>query len=47
MKCEEETKVRARTLAEVVVAEVRWATKHANDHTKDMVRKATDELQIG
>ena len=45
MKCEEETKVRARTLAEVVVAEVRWATKHANDHTKDMVRKATDELQ--
>ena len=44
-KWEEETKVRARTLAEAVMAEVRWATKHANERTKDAVRKAMEELQ--
>ena len=44
-KHEEETKVRARVLMEAVVAEVRWATKCANKHVKDVVQKVTKELQ--
>ena len=45
MKRKEETKVRARTLADAVVAEVRWAMKHANEHAKDVAWKVTEELQ--
>ena len=45
MKHEEETKVRARTLVETAVAEVRQATKHTNECTKDAVQKVTEELQ--
>ena len=45
MKREEETKVMARMLVEAVVAEVRRATKHANDRAKEAARKATEELQ--
>ena len=45
MKREAETKVRARALVEVVVAEVRWSTKQANEHAKDLARKANKELQ--
>ena len=44
-KHEEETKVRARMLAEAVMAEVRWAAKHANKCAKDAAWKATAELQ--
>ena len=44
-KREEETKVRARTLAEAVKAEVRPAAKRANEHAKDAVWKAIEELQ--
>ena len=32
-------------LAEAAMAEVRWATQHANEHTKDAVWKAMEELQ--
>ena len=45
MKHEEEMKVRARTLAEAVVAEVRQAAKRANKCAKDAVQKAMEELQ--
>ena len=44
-KQEEETKVRARTLAEAVMAEVRQAAKRANECAKDMAQKVTEELQ--
>ena len=44
-KHEEEMKVRARMLTEAAMAEVRWAAKHANERTKDVVRKAMEELQ--
>ena len=44
-KQEEEMKVRARTLAEAVMAEVRQAAKHANKCAKDVARKVTEELQ--
>ena len=44
-KWEEETKVRARTLTEAAMAEVRWATKRVNEHAKDVAWKATEELQ--
>ena len=44
-KREEEMKVRARTLAEAVVAEVRQATMCVNNCAKDAVQKAMDELQ--
>ena len=45
MKREEETKVRARMLAEAAMAEVRWAAKRANERTKDVAQKVTEELQ--
>ena len=45
MKQEEETKVRARTLAEAAMAEVRRAAKCANECAKDAAWKATEELQ--
>ena len=38
-KHEEEMKVRARTLVEAAMAEVRRATKHANERAKDMAWK--------
>ena len=44
-KWEEETKVRARTLAEAAKAEVRRATKRVNECTKDVAWKAMEELQ--
>ena len=44
-KWEEETKVRARTLAEAAMAEVRRAAKCANERAKDTARKAMEELQ--
>ena len=44
-KHEEETKVRARMLTEVAMAEVRWAAKCAYECTKDAARKVTEELQ--
>ena len=44
-KWEEETKVRARTLAEAAMAEVRRAAKRANERAKDTARKAMEELQ--
>ena len=44
-KCEEEMKVRARTLAEVAMAEVRRAAKCVNECAKDAVWKVTEELQ--
>ena len=44
-KCEEETKVRARMLAEAVMAEVRQATKHVNECAKDVAWKVMEELQ--
>ena len=42
---EEEMKVRVRMLAEAAMAEVRRATKHANECAKDAARKAMEELQ--
>ena len=45
MRWEEETKVRARMLTEAVMAEVRQAAKHVNEHAKDVARKAMEELQ--
>ena len=45
MKRKEERKVRERTLTEAVVAEVRQATKHTNDCTKDAAWKVMEELQ--
>ena len=45
MKREAETKVRARVLAEVVVAEVRRAVKQENKCAKDLAWKANEELQ--
>ena len=44
-KREKETKVRGRMLTEAAMAEVRWATKHVNERTKDMAWKTTEELQ--
>ena len=44
-KWEEETKVRARMLAEAAMAEVRQAAKHMNKHAKDAVQKVMEELQ--
>ena len=44
-KREEETKVRARTLAEAAMAEVRQAAKRVNEHAKDAAWKAMEELQ--
>ena len=45
MKCEEETKVRARLLVEAAMAEVRQAAKRMNEHAKDAAQKVTEELQ--
>ena len=44
-KHKEEIKVRARTLTEAAMAEVRWAAKHTNERAKDVAQKATEELQ--
>ena len=44
-KQEEETKVRARMLAEAAMAEVRQAAKHVNECTKDTAWKVMEELQ--
>ena len=44
-KHEEETKVRARTLTEAAMAEVRWAAKHTNERAKDTAWKVMEELQ--
>ena len=37
--------MRARTLVEAAMAEVRWAAKHTNERAKDAVQKVTEELQ--
>ena len=44
-KHKEEIKVRARTLTEAVVAEVRQAAKCANECAKDVAWKVMEELQ--
>ena len=44
-KREAETKVRARVLTEAAAAEVRWATKQANERAMDLVQKVNEELQ--